>query len=109
MQLGMKFMTKTYVRKVKNLVKKILGMNYNLIRSDFDEKNSCKALEDLLEIKPELLNERSMAGNRRDNKEFYPSAKKIADAFDFYRVYFGGSGHDQTVRIMPFCRQRGAL
>lgn len=87
MQLGMKFMTKTYVRKVKNLVKKILGMNYNLIRSDFDEKNSCKALEDLLEIKPELLNERSMAGNRRDNKEFYPSAKKIADAFDFYRVY----------------------
>ena len=80
-------MAKTYIRKAKNLVKKILGMNYNLIRSDFDENNSCKALFELLEIKPELLNERSMAGNRRDKKDFYPSAKKIADAFDFYRVY----------------------
>ena len=80
-------MAETYIRKAKNLVKKILGMNYNLIRSDFDEENSCKALNELLDIKPELLNERSMAGERRDKKEFYPSAKKIADAFDFYRVY----------------------
>ena len=71
-------MAETYIRKAKNLVKKILGMNYNLIRSDFDEKNSCKSLGELLEIKPELLNERSMAGERRDKKEFYPSAKKIA-------------------------------
>ena len=52
-------MAETYIRKAKNLVKKILGMNYNLIRSDFDEENSCKALEELLKIKPELLNERS--------------------------------------------------
>ena len=80
-------MAETYIRKAKNLVKKILGMNYNLIRSDFDEENSCKALEELLEIKPELLNERSMAGERRDKEDFYPSARKIADAFDFYRVY----------------------
>lgn len=87
MQLGMKFMADTNIRKIKNVVKKILGMNYNLIRSDFNEKNSCKALGELLEVKPELLNERSMAGERRDKKDFYPSAKKIADAFDFYRVY----------------------
>ena len=87
MQLGMKLMADTNIRKIKNVVKKILGMNYNLIRSDFNEKNSCKSMEALLEIKPELLNERSMAGERRDKKDFYPSAKKIADAFDFYRVY----------------------
>ena len=49
-------MAETYIRKAKNLVKKILGMNYNLIRSNFDEENSCKALEELLEIKTELLN-----------------------------------------------------
>ena len=80
-------MAETYIRKAKNLVKKILGMNYNLIRSDFEKENSSKSLNELLEIKPELLNERSMAGERRDKKDFYPSAKKIADAFDFYRVY----------------------
>ena len=80
-------MVNTYIRKAKKIVKKILGMNYNLIRSDFDETNFSKALCELLEIRPELLNERSMAGERRDKKEFYPSAKKIADAFDFYRVY----------------------
>ena len=53
MQLGMKLMADTNIRKIKNVVKKILGMNYNLIRSDFNEKNSCKSMEALLEIKPE--------------------------------------------------------
>ena len=39
-------MAETYIRKAKNLVKKVLGMNYNLIRSDFDEENSCKSLNE---------------------------------------------------------------
>ena len=80
-------MSETYIRKIKNITKKLLGMNYNLIRSDFNKENSGKALNELLDIKPELMNERSCAGERRDKKDFYPSAKKIADAFDFYRVY----------------------
>ena len=51
-------MAETYIRKAKNLVKKVLGMNYNLIRSDFDEENSCKSLNELLEIHEELNNKK---------------------------------------------------
>lgn len=75
------------IKKSKKIIKKILGMDYKIKISSFDKKNSCKSLNLLLEENDELLNERKSAGSRRDGKEFYSDVKKIADAFEFYRIY----------------------
>ena len=76
-----------FIRKLKKIVKKMLGMDYKFKISSFDEKNYSKSLSHLLSHRTDLLDERKSAGIRRDKKEFYPDVKRIADAFSFYRIY----------------------
>ena len=70
-------------KKIKSLVKKIVGINTNITKSSFKEENFCKSLKCLVSNNPDLLSNNSHVGKRKDGKNFYYEINKIADGFDF--------------------------
>lgn len=88
-----------YVQKLKKIVKKMLKMDYKFKISTFDKKNYSKSINYLLEHRTDLLDERKSAGIRKDNKDFYPDVKRIADAFSFYRIYL--HKYDEEYKDIP--------
>jgi len=78
--------TEKLINNSKKIVKKILGIDYKVKNTTFNPNNSCESLDNLIEYRKDLLDERKSAGVRRDGKEYYSDVKKIADAFSFYRI-----------------------
>ena len=70
-------------KKIKSLVKKIVGINTNITKSSFKEENFCKSLKCLVSNNPDLLSNNSHVGKRKDGKNFYYEINKIAEGFDF--------------------------
>lgn len=70
---------------IKRYVKKLLGEDFSVIKSDYDEKNFSNSLKDFVSRNPNAISECSQFEGRKDKKEFYPEVKKIEKGF--YLLY----------------------
>lgn len=70
---------------IKSLIKKILGEDIDIIKSEYNEKNFPNSLKEFVKINPHVLSEYSQFEGRKDKKEFYPEIKKIENGF--YLLY----------------------
>ena len=68
---------------IKGKIKNALGYDTEIINSDFDEKNFCDSLKRFVDNNPEIMEDYSVFGKRRDGKDYYPAIKKIEDGFKF--------------------------
>jgi len=70
---------------IKKWIKKILGEDFDIVVSNYDEKNFSNSLKDFVSRNPNVLSEYSQFEGRKDKKEFYPVIKKIEKGF--YLIY----------------------
>ena len=69
------------INKIKQIAKKILNEDVDVINSSYDTNNFSKSLKQFTDDNPSLLEEYSQFGKRKDGKEFYPEIKKIEKGF----------------------------
>lgn len=70
---------------IKKYIKKLLGEDFAIIKSDYNEKNFSNSLKDFVNRNPNVLSDCSQFEKRKDGKEFYPEIKKIENGF--YLLY----------------------
>lgn len=66
---------------IKRFIKKCLGEDIKIYNTNFNKRNSTKALDFFIQNNPNSLNKYSQFGKRRDSKEFYPAIRKIEKGF----------------------------
>ena len=69
------------INKIKQIAKKMLNEDVDVINSSYDTNNFSKSLKQFTDDNPSLLEEYSQFGKRKDGKEFYPEIKKIEKGF----------------------------
>lgn len=67
---------------IKEIAKKILNENVEVININFNYNNASIAVKELLNEKNYLLSSNSHFGKRRDGKKFYPVIEKIENGFN---------------------------
>ena len=67
---------------IKEIAKKILNENVEVINTNFNYNNASIAVKELLNEKNYLLSSNSHFGKRRDGKKFYPVIEKIENGFN---------------------------
>lgn len=70
---------------IKRYIKRFLGEDIKIIKSDYDEKNFSSSLAYFVSNNPSSISECSQFEGRKDKKEFYPEIKKIEK--NFYLIY----------------------
>lgn len=95
-------MSNKFIKKGKRIIKKILNIDTTIKYGSYDEKNFSKALKELTDNNPELLNTRSGVGKRKDNKPFYPAVYKIDEAFKFFRIKVHEYGDPNIPEIFEY-------
>lgn len=70
------------LNKIKRGIKQLLGENIEIISSNYSEKNFPESLKRFTDDNPNVLENYSQFGKRKDKKEFYPAIKKIETGFN---------------------------